>query len=134
MLTHTLAGARGGGVNVARALVAQSVVAGWVVAAISVFPIHVRPDGLRGYNFYGVYRTIRWHDIKWVGRVSVLGAAYLVTNDGTGQVWVPLYLPDMAGFIRAVLACVGDGHTLAVALREHRADLYPGDEPSTHLA
>ena len=125
MLAHTFAGARGGGANIARVLGPQAVVISWVFAAIACFPVYLRPDGVRGYDFYGLYRTLRWAEIVRVRRVSVLGSPYLVATDGSREVWVPLYLPDMARFARAVRACAGDGHPLAVALREYRADVYP---------
>jgi hypothetical protein len=91
--------------------------------AVVCFPVYVRADGLRCYNFYGLYRTLRWEDIADIRKDGVLGLPYLVVSNSSGwrQVWVPLYLSDMPGFARAVRACTGDGHMLVEALEEYEA-------------
>ena len=92
---------------------------GAVFAVVVVcFPIYVRADGIRGYNFFGLYHTLRWEDIADIREEGILGIRYLVVTSTSGwrQLWVPLYLSDMPGFARAVRACAGDGHSLVTAL------------------
>jgi hypothetical protein len=93
------------------------VLAALFAVAVACFPVYVRDDGLRCYNFYGVYQTLPWAAITNVRQESMFGFGYLIVGDGEREIWVPLYLSDMQGFARTVRTHVGDQHPLAVALR-----------------
>lgn len=86
--------------------------------AIRFFPVYVRADGIRCYDFGGIYHTIPWGEIARVRRAGILGLRYLVASDSSGrrEVWIPLYLSDMPNFALAIRACAGDEHPLVDAL------------------
>jgi hypothetical protein len=86
---------------------------------VACFPVYVRPDGLRSYNFCGIYRTLPWDAIAKVHHEAVFGFRYLVISDAAGEreLWVPLYLSDMPGLAAAIRGHVGPEHPLAEALK-----------------
>ena len=92
--------------------------------AVACFPVYVRPDGLRSYNFFGLYRTLRWNDIADIQQESLLVLRYLVVTSESGwrQVWVPLYLSDMPGFAHRRRSRVESGHPLGDELEQFDAE------------
>lgn len=83
--------------------------------AVLLFPLYVLPDGIRCYNFWGLYRTLRWEEIATVSKTNMLGLPYAIAKDANGrrEIWVPLYLTNMPGFLVAVRAAAGEEHMLA---------------------
>lgn len=90
-------------------------------AAVICFPVYASPNGLRCYNYWGIYATIPWDTITNVRRISVLGLPYLVARSSASSVQptVPLYLSDMPGFILVVKQFAGDDNPLFVGLVDH---------------
>jgi hypothetical protein len=87
--------------------------------AVAVYPVYVRPDGLRSYDLFGVYHTVAWGEVVSARRERVFGLAYLVATSASGvRLWLPLYLKEMPDFARAVTACASEGNPLVAALDE----------------
>ncbi|WP_143073966.1 hypothetical protein [Roseateles sp. YR242] len=98
---------------------------GAVLAVINVlvvlaFPVKVLPQALHCYNFWGIYRSVKWGDIVSVKPASIMGLRYLhVSIPAHSQpLTVPLWLRDMPGFITAVETHAGVSNPLAQALRQ----------------
>jgi hypothetical protein len=99
---------------------------GELVAAVLVLPliayykVYVSPDGVRAYNFWGVYRFARWADFRRVALGSFLGLPLLraYTDGAWTPLWLPLFLADWDGFCALVRTHAGAEHPLTVALAE----------------
>ena len=90
--------------------------------AVVLMPVYVTPEGVRCYNFWGLYRTVGWAEMGEIRRQSVLGLRYLTVAppDGAWPIYVPLYLSDMPEFLAAVRKHAGDAHPLVAALERYR--------------
>lgn len=86
---------------------------------VLAFPVRVLPDALRGFNVWGVYKTLKWGDIPSVSTGSLLGMRYLKVPvpASSASVIVPLALNDSTGFLAVIERQAGPDHPLAVALR-----------------
>jgi hypothetical protein len=86
--------------------------------AVVAFPVYVLDEGVRCYNFYGVYGTIRWDDAIHIRRTNLFGLRYAVVSapETSVELWLPLYLSDMNGFIAAIQEHVSDDHPLVMEL------------------
>lgn len=71
---------------------------------VRFYKITITNEGLRGYDFWGVYHTINWKGIIKVTPVKILGLKYIKINneDSSRPLWIPLFLNDMDGFIKEV--------------------------------
>jgi hypothetical protein len=89
-----------------------------ILVVVAVFRVFVGPVGLRGYTFWGNYRTLPWDEIDSVRPINLLGLRFLrVRGVGGGlPVWLPLFLADMPRFRTAVRDLAGDDHVLTRAL------------------
>jgi hypothetical protein len=88
-----------------------------------VFPVKVLSDGLRCYNTYGRYSSIKWADVTGVGFMTVYGLRYVVVDASTltWPITVPLFLSDMAEFRRLVERQAGPNHMVVQALHATEA-------------
>jgi hypothetical protein len=114
----------GGPPQVAFPTAGLSLVLGTLFAvAVVCFPVYLSPEGLRCYNYWGLYRSIAWLEVGQISPESVLGLKYLrVTSRGSGaEVWLPLYLSDMSSFIEQTRHYAGPDHPLVEALERHRS-------------
>lgn len=95
------------------------VIGGVFAIAVVSFPIYVLPHGIRCYNYYGFYSTVRWDSISRIRQRSVFGLRYLVVRSPSSwsEIYIPLYLSDMQGFIAAVRERAGENHPLVTALQ-----------------
>lgn len=89
--------------------------------AILVFlcPVYVSAEGIRSYNFYGIYSTVAWNAEMRTRRHNLFGLRYIVISSRANwtELWVPLFLSDMRGFTEAVAEFGGDEHPLVLELR-----------------
>lgn len=89
--------------------------------AIVLYPVYLFPDGLRCYNYWGIYQTAKWEDIQGVRATSVFGMRYLVIQTTChSEIYLPLWLSGMSEFIRVVQAAAGNNHVLTKALMNTR--------------
>jgi hypothetical protein len=105
------------------ATAALALVCGVFALAILCFPVYVSPEGIRCYNFFGLYRTLPWHAVTRIGHDSVFGMGYLVVASSArrSEIYIPLYLSDMAAFTDVVREHARLGHPLVEALEACRA-------------
>jgi hypothetical protein len=89
--------------------------------AVVAFPVYVSAGGIRCYDFYGVYRTIPWDQMHCLRKRNLCGLRYLVIASPVirAEIWVPLYLSDMPGFVGTVRQYAGDEHVLVAALHDY---------------
>jgi hypothetical protein len=89
--------------------------------AIALFPVYVSPDGLKCYNFWGIYCFAPWPSIIETKPGNVFGLKYLRVRSSSfsSEMWVPLYLSRMSDFVVAVRESAGESNPLVVALQEH---------------
>lgn len=82
------------------------------------FRVYLSPDGLRCYDFNGIYQTARWEAITEVIPFNFFGLRYLrvFSSDTKRPRYVPLFLSDMPGFTAEVVRFAGVEHPLAKAL------------------
>jgi hypothetical protein len=80
----------------------------------------VGPEGVRGCNFWGVYRDAPWEDFRSVSPINFLGLRFLRahTTRGWGPLWLPIFLNDWQGFRDLVLEYAGPEHPLSRAINE----------------
>lgn len=85
----------------------------FVIAAIySVSrPVRSFAAGMQAQNFWGINRTVRWEDLRYSWRISLLGIAYLRLRDATHGTAFYLYLP------------MADDPAFRAAVMEHHPDL-----------
>lgn len=105
------------------AAAAMAIVCGILVAAaVIAFPVYIRPDGLRCYDFFGNYRLAPWETIERAEPINLLGLRYLRVQAPplARPLWLPLFLADMDGFVDAVYRLVGKDHPLVMALHQSR--------------
>jgi hypothetical protein len=89
--------------------------------AVVGFPVYVSADGIRCYNFYGIYHTVSWANMQRLQIRSLFGLRYLVIDaSGSGsEIWLPLYLSDMPGFVASVREYAGEQHALVQLLEPY---------------
>lgn len=65
------------------------------LTAISVWlsKTTILPSGIRGYNFYGVFRTVTWEEMEHISRFYYFGITYLRirTVNKRWTLWLPLF-------------------------------------------
>jgi hypothetical protein len=107
--------------------VTAAVAGGEAAAALLVLPmvgyykVYVGPEGVRAFNFWGVYRFARWADVRQVVPGAYLGLLPMLrayTAGARTPLWLPLFLADRDGFCALVRTHAGDEHPLTVALGE----------------
>jgi hypothetical protein len=95
---------------------------GLLITALLVFyfKVYAGPEGLRAYNFWGLYRTVAWEDIRSARPVNFLGLRYLRahTANASSPLWLPLFLTEQDRFDALVRAHAGPSHPLTRALLE----------------
>lgn len=89
------------------------------VVMVLAYPVRVLPEGLRAFNAWGVYKTVKWGDIPSVSMGSFLRMRYLrvPVPASAWPMTVPLALRDLPGFVAAIEQHAGPEHALAVAVR-----------------
>ena len=85
---------------------------------VACFPVYVVEEGVRCYNYWGLYSTVRWDAAIRIRRANLFGLRYAVVSSPSNwtEIWIPLYLSDMNGFIAAIREHVPDDHPLILAL------------------
>jgi hypothetical protein len=75
-----------------------------LVFYVSLCPLVVSVDGLKGFTFWGIPILLRWDEVDRAERKVVLGCPFLrVTSDrGRQPLWMALPLADPRGFAEAV--------------------------------
>jgi hypothetical protein len=83
------------------------------------FPVSISQDGIRSFNFWGLYHTVAWPEVTAVKPVNLLGLRYLFIYSPKLRwpLWVPRFLADPARFKRLVLDYAGPNHPLSQAIR-----------------
>jgi hypothetical protein len=92
----------------------------FTLLAVFYYKVYVGPEGVRCYNFWGLYRTVAWDDFAAIRPVNFCGLRFLrvrSTSPGT-PIWVPLFLTKPRMFEEAVIRHGGVTHPLARALDE----------------
>lgn len=89
------------------------------LVVVLAYPVQVLQEGLRGFNAWGAYKTVKWGDIPSVSPASLLGMRYVrvPVPASTWPLTVPLALRDLPGFLAAVEQHAGADHPLAAAVR-----------------
>ncbi|ALV08780.1 hypothetical protein DES44_0099 [Roseateles depolymerans] len=89
------------------------------LVVVLAYPVRVLPEGLRGFNAWGAYKTVKWGDIPSVSPASLLRMRYLrvPVPASTWPMTVPLALRDLPGFLAAIEQHAGPEHPLAAAVR-----------------
>ncbi len=74
----------------------------WVL--IKIFPVYVLPEGLRSYNAFGYYTTIRWEEIAEVEPTKILGLKYVRIRSTSKKrsILIPTWLNDNTSFLKSV--------------------------------
>jgi hypothetical protein len=92
----------------------------YTLAVVFYFKVYVGPVGLRCYNFWGVYRTAAWDDIRSARPFNFLGLRFLRahTADARTPLWVPLFLTEPERFEALVRRYAGVTNPLARALED----------------
>jgi hypothetical protein len=93
-----------------------------VALAVWYYTVYVAADGLKCYDFWGIYHFVPWDTIKEARTVNLFWLRYLrVSSPATPRpLYVPLFLADMPGFCAAVADRAGPDHPLTEALAEYR--------------
>ena len=84
---------------------ASAILTGLVLAAvIAYFRVYVTREGIKCYDFFGIYHLARWDSIEEARPINLLGLRYLrvFCTDTSRPLWVPLFLSDMSGFSETV--------------------------------
>lgn len=105
------------------------------LVVVQAYPVRVLPEGLRGFNAWGAYKTVKWGDIPSVSQASLLRMRYIkvAVPASTSPLTVPLSLRDTAGFLTAVEQHAGPEHPLTAALRAALPLARPTPSPSAVL-
>jgi hypothetical protein len=90
-------------------------------AAVVCFPVYVSPEGLRCYNFWGVYQSIGWFEIERISPTNLFGLKYLrvFSHETPAEIWLPLYLTNLREFTDDVRQFAGADHSLVAALENY---------------
>jgi hypothetical protein len=97
----------------------------WPAAFItdSALPSAVSDDGVSGYTGFSLPKKVAWDRIHGVKRLNLWPCMpYLVVLDGsglTGRILLPIFSTNQKAFYEKVVELQGEGHPLAVGLREH---------------
>lgn len=99
-----------------------AILIGLVLAVFVVlFPVYVLPEGVRCYNYWGLYQTIAWNDFGEIRYCNIFGLKYLKANSlSGGTIYIPLYLWNKVGFKSAVTERAGAVHPLVLALNQYQ--------------
>jgi hypothetical protein len=69
-----------------------------------IFPITIFHNGIKCYNYIGLYHFVEWHQITKVYRQSVEGYLYVFveTKNLKRPLTIPLYLENMEDFVNLI--------------------------------
>jgi hypothetical protein len=112
---HTYLLAVGGGLLAGTAWVTL-----FTALAVYFFKARLYPEGFRGYNLWGAYRSTTWSDMVRVKKTNVGGLQYLrvYTKDSTYPLWLPLFLKGMPLFRDRVKEFAPADNPLAIYFEE----------------
>jgi hypothetical protein len=90
----------------------------YTLAVVFYFKVYAGPTGLRCYNFWGVYRTVAWADIRSARPFNFLGLPFVRTHTANAitPLWVPLFLTEPERFAALVRRCAGPENPLTRAI------------------
>jgi len=104
--------------------VATAMFGSLIVSPIITFyyVVTISEKGIKGYNFWAIYRFVEWDSIIECRRINFLGLVFVraYTSDGKSTLWLPLFLKDMSGFTEDVVQFAGEGNCLREFLLEKR--------------
>lgn len=88
----------------------------WIYSRVQIFE-----QGLRGYDFIGVYHEVPWSSIRSTRGASVAGLRYIVVSSAvpTVELWVPVFLANKSDFCAALRRHAGPSHPLTQAVLRH---------------
>jgi len=68
--------------------------------AVAYFKVYVHPDGIRGYNAWGLYHDLAWPDIEKIRPFTLPGLRYIrvYCKNNSSVMWLPLFLTNMSRF------------------------------------
>jgi hypothetical protein len=91
----------------------------WSLFLYFLFKITINENGIRCYNFWGVFRTCDWNDIVLCKYINFSGFKYIriYSKDKYFQLWLPLFLHDFSIFINEVENLAGNDNELTKILR-----------------
>jgi len=74
----------------------------WIL--VRIFPVYVLPEGLRSYNVFCYYSTVRWEEIAEVEPINFLGLKYVRIKSTSKKppIWIPTWLNDNGLFLQSV--------------------------------
>jgi hypothetical protein len=80
-----------------------------------LYRLRVHELGLRGFDVWGRFRSVRWPEMTDATPLDLLTLPYLRvhTTDAGVELTIPLFLADRAGFARLVTECAGPENPLA---------------------
>ncbi len=79
----------------------------WIL--VRMFPVYVLPEGLKSYNVFGHYSTVRWGEIAEVEPINFLGLKYLRVKSTHKKlpIWIPTWLNGNSLFLENVTRLSG---------------------------
>jgi hypothetical protein len=82
------------------------------------FPVYISPDGLKAYNFWGVYTTVGWDSIITArpAHFGVVGFLRVFTRNTWFPFWLPLFSANMDRLTDLVREYAGPENPLTFAL------------------
>lgn len=89
----------------------------YTLVVVLYFTITLTSNGIRGYNFWGIYREVPWNEIKSTKTFYFGFLVYVrvFTKDHKSPLWVPLFMRNRIGFASAL----SDLSPLDCPLRNH---------------
>ena len=85
-----------------------------VLIAVPCFPVYVEPDGIRSYDFWGMYHTVAWPELVSIRTINLGGLRYLlIRRVGGPLIFVSLFLSRMGDFRDSVQRHASDENPLA---------------------
>ena len=84
----------------------------WSLSMVAYYKVILTGEDIKGFNFWGMSRTLRWNDITAVKSVNFIGLRYLkvFSNRTSLPLWIPLFLKNMREFTKFAASVPPDGN------------------------
>jgi hypothetical protein len=90
----------------------------FIAILIRLFPVYIDRQGVKSYNFWGVYRYLRWDEITSAKPFIIFNLSYIqIRSIDNKQIFIPLFLSKMSSFNRQVRAFVDLEHPIVRFLK-----------------
>jgi membrane associated rhomboid family serine protease len=88
------------------------------LVAIYLYPITIKAQGIRGYNFWGVYSFVAWEEIDRIEPYKSFGLWYLrlFFHNSYAPIWLPLFLQQQEKFNQTIIKFTAPDNPLHQAL------------------